>query len=74
MIKMLKEEVIIYVEGISDKRCIGIIKKSLEKIDGVISVDVNLHCKKVTIEYDQVKTKVVYLKEAITGAGYVIVY
>ena len=67
---MLKEKVILNVEGMSCNHCVNGIKKAVGNIDGVISVEVNLDEKVVTVEYDQSKTKIDYIKEVILDEGY----
>jgi copper chaperone len=67
---MKNEKLVLDVDGMSCEHCVNSIKKAVGSIDGVISVDVNLNDKKVIVEYDQSKAKVVYIKEAIIDEGY----
>jgi len=69
---MLKEKLVLNVEGMSCNHCVNSIKKAVEDIDGVISVDVNLDKKTVTVEYNQDKAKADYIKEAIEDEGYIV--
>jgi copper chaperone len=69
---MLKEKIILNVEGMSCNHCVNSVKKAVEDIDGVITVDVNLDEKTVTVEYDQEKAKADYIKEAIEDEGYIV--
>jgi len=67
---MLKEKVVLNVEGMSCNHCVNGIKKAVGEIEGVISVEVSLEEKKVTVEYNQAKTKIDYIKEVIIDEGY----
>jgi copper chaperone len=62
---MLKELLLLNVEGMSCNHCVNSIKKVVGDIDGVIKVDVSLENKTVTVEYDPKKAKSEYIKEAI---------
>jgi periplasmic mercuric ion binding protein len=50
--------------------CKNTITNTLKEIDGVTSVKVNLSTKKVTVKYNDTKTNIEALENAITAAGY----
>jgi mercuric transport protein len=50
--------------------CKKTITNVLKEIDGVTSVKVNLDTKKVTVKFNDTKTNVEALENAITAAGY----
>jgi len=69
---MLKEKIVLNVEGMSCNHCVNGIKKAVGEIDGVISVEVSLEEKTVTVEYNQEKAKADYIKETIEDEGYIV--
>lgn len=50
--------------------CKKTITNVLKEIDGVKSVNVNMESKKVTVKFDDTKTSLDALENAITAAGY----
>ncbi len=50
--------------------CVKTIKKALGKVEGVIESKVDLENKKVSVTFDDSKTSLEKLEEAITSAGY----
>ncbi len=64
---------VLKVEGMSCMHCVNAIKNSVGALDGVITVNVCLEDKTVTVEYDQVKTPLERIKEEIEEQGYAVV-
>ena len=58
------------VEGMTCASCSQAVKKSLEKLDGVISANVNLTTDKATVNYIQGRVHRNDMVEAIEGSGY----
>ncbi|HEY3252056.1 MAG TPA: cation transporter [Ignavibacteria bacterium] len=50
--------------------CVKTIEKALNKIDGIINIDVDIENKKASITYDETKTDVSKIEDAISAAGY----
>jgi copper chaperone CopZ len=71
---MLKEQLVVDVDGIENEECVNKIKEAVRKVDGVLSVEIDFLNKKVYVEYDQIKTKGAYVIEAIEKAGFTIRY
>ncbi|WP_423301986.1 heavy metal translocating P-type ATPase [Deferribacter thermophilus] len=62
--------VTIPIEGMTCAACSNIISKKLNKLDGVISANVNLASEKATIKFDPTKVKLLDIKKVIVDAGY----
>lgn len=62
--------VTIPIEGMTCAACSNIISKKLNKLDGVISANVNLASEKATIKFDPTKVKLSVIKKVIVDAGY----
>ena len=65
----------VFVEGMMCMHCVGRVKKALEKLDGVLSVDVSLENKNAVITFDgellnDLDEKIT---SAIVDAGYEII-
>lgn len=58
------------VPGMSCEHCKRAISLSLEDLDGIKNVDIDLSAKTVKIEFDETKVEEENLKEAIEDAGY----
>ena len=50
--------------------CIRTIDKALDKIGGVVNTDIDVENKKALITYDDTKTDVAKIEDAISSAGY----
>ncbi|HEY3362076.1 MAG TPA: copper ion binding protein [Methanosarcina sp.] len=60
----------IKVEGMSCMHCQLRVKKAVEAVEGVQRADVNLQTKQVVIDYDEGKSNLEKIKDAIREAGY----
>jgi copper chaperone len=69
---MSKEVKILTVEGMTCSHCENRIKKSLEVLNGVNKVIVDLENKKVSIDYESEKISIDTLIETIKDEGYEI--
>jgi len=58
------------IKGMSCASCVRAIEKALSKVEGVKEVNVNFSAETATITYDQSKTTVSQLEDAIKKAGY----
>jgi len=58
------------VSGMTCAACPITVKKALEKVPGVSSVDVRFEKKKVLVTFDDAKTNTDALVKATTNAGY----
>lgn len=67
---MVNEIKTLNVEGMSCSHCENAVKKSVGGLNGVISVEVDLKGKKVTVEYDPDKVTVDTIKDTIEDQGY----
>jgi copper chaperone CopZ len=67
----LSQQITLNVEGMSCSHCSGTVQKSLEAIEGLSNINVDLKGKKASFTaLDQ--SKVEAAKEAITKAGFVV--
>jgi copper chaperone CopZ len=64
------EKITIPVKGMHCASCAHVIKKSISKIDGVSSIEVNPGTEKAYIEYDKDKTNIHNMSESIKPLGY----
>lgn len=64
------ERAIFQVEGMSCSHCEAIIRKSLEALGGVRSVEVDLGGKTVTVDYDASRVSADALSQQIEDQGY----
>ncbi len=60
------------VEGMSCDHCTATVKNSVTALDGVENVSVDLSAKKVTVRYDDSKTRLVDIKQSIMEQGYAV--
>jgi copper chaperone len=60
----------ITVKGMTCGGCAGSVTKALKGVDGVQDAKVDLQGAKATITFDESKTTVAALKEAVEDAGY----
>ncbi len=58
------------IKGMDSQHCAGIVERSLQRVDGVSSVKVNLATSKAVVSYDPVKTSTDKLISAVKNAGY----
>ncbi len=68
-----KEEfrsVSIPVKGMTCASCTAAVTKSINKLDGVLEVNVNLATEKATVKYDPSITRISEIKTSIINAGY----
>lgn len=61
----------IKIDGMSCQHCVARVKKAIDAVDGVSSSEVEIG--KANISFDESKTSVDALKEAINGSGYKVV-
>lgn len=58
------------VEGMTCAACSAAVERAVRKLNGVLSVSVNLATNRAALEYDPAVVKLSQIKEAITRAGY----
>jgi len=63
-------DIALQIEGMSCASCVVAIEKSIEKLEGVESVSVNLTTERASVKYDPGKTRIQDIKNAIEKAGY----
>src|SRR3989338_329051 len=61
------------IRGMHCASCASIIEKSLGKVDGVDSVEVNVGTEKTKMSFDETKTNVQQLSKTIEPLGYSLV-
>src|SRR3989339_1454404 len=66
----MKHKLILKIEGMHCTSCAGIIERTLRKITGVSSANVNFATEKALVVYDENKTNPDDLILAVKGAGY----
>lgn len=62
--------VTITVKGMTCSGCVNSVTKALKGVDGVQEAKVDLQGQKATVTYDEAKTSVQALKQAVEDAGY----
>ncbi len=67
------EKIVLNVEGMSCAHCENRVKKAVDALSGVASVDVSLEGKTVTVELDPSAVSTQQVKEAIEEQGYDVV-
>jgi P-type Cu+ transporter len=67
------ETLILPVEGMTCASCVARVEKTLKKIDGVETANVNLATEAVSLSFDPAKTSLDVLAKAVDGAGYKLV-
>ena len=50
--------------------CVRTIEKALDKLGGVINIDIDVENKKALVTFDDTKTDLLKIEDAITKAGY----
>lgn len=63
---------VLFIEGMSCNHCVMAVKKALNEVEGVISVEVDLEGKKAVVELSKEVEENV-LKEVVTSVGYEVV-
>ena len=58
------------VEGMTCASCVARVEKTLKKVEGVGTVNVNLATEKVSLEFDESKTDLAALAQMVNDAGY----
>ena len=61
-------DIIVTIEGMSCMHCVGRVKRAVEALSGIQSLDVQIGQAKIT--FDESKLKKGDIEKAITGAGY----
>lgn len=69
-LKENEREVTIPIRGMTCASCVRAVEKSIQKLDGVASVSVNLATETAQIVYDADKVRISSIKSAIKNAGY----
>ena len=64
------DNTVISVPSIVCGSCVKKVTKALQKVDGVSDVKVDLDTKTATVKFDNTKTTISDLENAITAAGY----
>ncbi|MFV8830256.1 heavy-metal-associated domain-containing protein [Alkalihalobacterium sp. APHAB7] len=66
------KHVSLQVEKMSCGNCLSTVENALNGIEGVNRAKASLEDKKVAVEYDETKTEVYDLAEAVRKAGYIV--
>ncbi|PHO09879.1 hypothetical protein CPG37_07660 [Malaciobacter canalis] len=69
-LSVFAKEVEIEVEKMHCPLCTTMVKKAIKKVDGVNKVSVKLNTKKATVNYDDSKTDIKTILEAIKTTSY----
>ena len=64
------KEVSIPIEGMTCASCVRAVEKSINKLDGIEEVSINITTNKAYIKYDSAKARVSNIKQSIIKAGY----
>ena len=67
------QKIIFNVQGMSCGSCVNTVGKSVYKIEGIITVDVNVAEGLVTVEYDDSQATTDQMIKAIEQNGYAVV-
>ena len=67
---IIYNNVVLKIGGMSCASCANAINKSINKLDGVENIDVNLATEKVTINYDSSKLKLSQIRNSIEKLGF----
>jgi periplasmic mercuric ion binding protein len=70
LLSAAEKTVTLRVNNMTCATCPPVVKKSLDRIDGVSRVEVSLEGKTAIVTYDDAKTDVAALIDATTNAGY----
>lgn len=63
-------ESVITVTDMTCSHCEATVTEAVRSVDGVVDVKVDLESKKVTVSFDESKTNVDAIKQAIADKGY----
>lgn len=63
-------ETVLKVADMTCSHCEATVKQAVQAVEGVIGVAVNLEAKTVTVTYDEAKTGLDAIKQAIVDSGY----
>jgi len=58
------------ITGMTCASCAKAVERSVRKVDGVSVANVNIATEKLTVEFDDTKTEIKKIKEAVAKAGY----
>lgn len=61
------------VEDMNCNNCKAVVQKSLNALDGVENVSIDLAAKKVTVRYDEGKINLVDIKQTLMVEGYSVI-
>jgi|LGOV01.1.fsa_nt_gb Cu+-exporting ATPase len=64
------KEVSIPIEGMTCASCVRAVEKSINKLDGIEEVSINITTNKAYVKYDSTKARVSNIKQSIKKAGY----
>ena len=64
------QNVTLNVQGMSCGHCVKAVESSVNELNGIESVNVNLEDAKVTIAFDNAQVSVAQIKETIEDQGY----
>jgi Cu+-exporting ATPase len=64
------QKVTLKIKGMSCTACAGTIEKSLTKMDGIVTANVNFAAEKATVEYDAKKVRLMDLQKKVASLGY----
>ncbi|MPW24452.1 heavy metal translocating P-type ATPase [Alkalibaculum sp. M08DMB] len=67
------EKITLKLNGMSCTSCANNVEKNLNKIDGVISANVNFPAEKITIEYDPNKIRLMDMQKSVSKIGFELV-
>ena len=62
----------INIKGMTCAACVNHVEKAATSIEGVISAEVNLDNKELTLIFAEDKNNLVAVKDAVTAAGYTV--
>ncbi len=69
-LSLFSKEVVIEVKQMHCPLCTSMVKKSIKKVEGVSSVKVKLQDKKAVVNFDENKTNIQAILEAIKTTSY----
>jgi len=64
------KKVTLGITGMTCASCAKAVERSVRKIDGIIAADVNIATEKLTVEFDDTKTDLGKIRDAVVKAGY----
>jgi Cu+-exporting ATPase len=67
------EKVTLKVNGMTCTACANKVEKTLNKMEGILSANVNFAVEKVTVEYDPKKIRLSDMKKKVSGLGYELI-